>query len=346
MIRCDSLVYEYPGTRALDGVSFDLAAGTITALVGPNGAGKTTLLRCLAALEEPHSGAIWIDGIEVRDDPRACHARIGYLSDFFGVYEDLSVRKCLRHHAAIHGLPDDAEAGAVARSAARLELNDLLDRRAGSLSRGQRQRLAVAQAIIHDPKVIMLDEPASGLDPEGRWRLSSMIGGLADGGATLIVSSHILSELEDYSTHVMILRDGAIVLNRPLSEAKDEMMTDDGEEQTCVRVELADEDTRLEPVLRGFEGATRVAVHGKSASIFIPASAGPRAALLRTLVEAGLEVVSYTEDQSRVQEIYFATLRGGDGAPGATGPAGTATSTGPASPTPSDPDAGRTGGAS
>jgi ABC-2 type transport system ATP-binding protein len=310
MIHCDSLVYDYPGTRALDHVSFDLAAGTITALVGPNGAGKTTLLRCLAALEEAHSGSIEIDGIDVRADPRACHARIGYLSDFFGLYDSLTVRQCLRHHAAIHGLPDGAEAGAIARSASRLELNDLLDRHARSLSRGQRQRLAVAQAIIHDPKVILLDEPASGLDPEGRWRLSSIIGGLAEGGATLIVSSHILSELEDYSTHVMILRGGAIVLNRPLAEAKGEILTEAGAAQTCMRIELAESDDRLEAALEGVDGAARVTVHGKSASVFIPATPADRAALLRALVEAGLAVVSYVEDQSRVQEIYFATLDG------------------------------------
>ncbi len=319
MIRCNSLVYEYPGTRALDDVSFDLAAGTITALVGPNGAGKTTLLRCLAALEEPHSGSIHIDGIDVRDDPRACHARIGYLSDFFGLYDNLTVRQCLRHHAAIHGLPDGAEAGAIERSATRLELVDLLDRRARSLSRGQRQRLAVAQAIIHQPKVILLDEPASGLDPEGRWRLSSIIAGLAEDGATVIVSSHILAELEDYSTHVMILREGSIVLNRPLVEAKGQILADAGEARTCMRIELAEPDDRLEAVLGGVDSATKVAVHGKSASVFIPAAPADRAALLRTLVEAGLPVVAFVEDQSRVQEIYFATL---DSAPPAgDGPA-------------------------
>jgi ABC-2 type transport system ATP-binding protein len=322
MIRCEALTYDYPGTRALDDVSFDIDAGTITALVGANGAGKTTLLRCLAALEEPHHGSVWIDGIDVRDDPRACHARTGYLSDFFGLYDDLTVRQCLRHHAAIRGLPDGAETDAIAHSAARLELADLLDRRARTLSRGQRQRLAVAQAIIHDPKVILLDEPASGLDPEGRWRLSSMIGGLAEGGATLVVSSHILSELEDYSTHVMILRDGAIVLHRPLAEAKGEILAGADEALTCMRIELAEADPRLEAVLGGFGGATRATVHGKSASVFVPAMAAQQAALLRALVEAGLAVVSYVEDQSRVQEIYFATLDGAGASADAAEPGG------------------------
>jgi ABC-2 type transport system ATP-binding protein len=312
ILAAEDLVYDYPGARALDHVSFEITPGTITALVGPNGAGKTTLLRCLAVLDRPAAGRILLDGMDVADHPRECHRKLGYLSDFYGLYDELTVRQCLTYHAAIHDLPRSAQADAIARAAERLSLRDLMNRRATQLSRGQRQRLAIAQAIIHDPVLLLLDEPASGLDPEARWSLSSLISDLAKGGMTLIVSSHILSELEDYSTHVMIIRGGKLVLHKPLSEAARDIGAEATIRQTCMRVEIAAPDAGFEKALGGFTAATRIAVHGTSASVFIPADADARAALLRHCVGAGLPVVSYVEDRARVEEIYFALSQDAD----------------------------------
>jgi ABC-2 type transport system ATP-binding protein len=306
IIAAEDLVYDYPGTRALDRVSFAIEPGTITALVGPNGAGKTTLLRCLAVLDRPASGRIWLDGIEAAGHPRECHRKLGYLSDFYGLYDELTVRQCLSYHAAIHEIPADAQAEAVERTAHRLDLVDLMNRRASQLSRGQRQRLAVGQAILHDPTILMLDEPAAGLDPEARWKLSTMISDLAKGGMTLIVSSHILTELEDYSTHVMIIRGGRVVLHKPLSEASKEIGAEAEVPQTCMRVEIAAPDAGFEKVLGAFKPATRVVVHGTAASVFIPSDNQIRVALLRHCVQAGLLVTAFAEDRQRVEEIYFA----------------------------------------
>ena len=193
--RVAGLRFEYPGVRALDDVTFSLARGSVTALVGPNGAGKSTLLRCMAGLDAPVVGAIRIDGVDVLESPREAHRKLGYLSDFFGVYAALTVRQCLAHAAAIHGdrdAPLDVE-----RTAARLGLADRLDAAAGTLSRGLRQRLAIGQAIIHSPRLLLLDEPAAGLDPEARAALAALFRDLRSDGMTLVVSSHILSELEE-----------------------------------------------------------------------------------------------------------------------------------------------------
>ena len=152
MIAVEDVVFEYPGHRALDGVSFQVPEASITALVGPNGAGKTTLLRCLAALEEPLVGSIHIAGIDVRAEPRECHRQVGYLSDFFGLYDELPVHRCLEHMARLYGTEASEVAAAVERSAALLQLEPHLDKRARELSRGLRQRLAIAQAIIHRPR--------------------------------------------------------------------------------------------------------------------------------------------------------------------------------------------------
>lgn len=313
-----NVTYDYADTRALDDVGFSIAGGSITAMVGPNGAGKTTLLRCLAALERPHAGSVEIDGLDVSEHPRAVHTRLGYLSDNFGLYEDLTVQQCLTYHAAIHDLPKARQKEAIERAAERMDLVELLKKRSGNMSRGQKQRLGIAQAIVHEPKVVLLDEPASGLDPEQRWKLSSLLAGMGREGMTLIVSSHILSELEDYSTDVLIIRDGRIALHRPLQEAVkaveaglvdgDAGDADASRAVVCLRIELTQDTPRFEAVLREFGQAERIAIHGNGATVFVPADDLVRVSFLRHIVEAGLPVKSFSEDKARMQEVYFASL--------------------------------------
>src|ERR1044072_7586986 len=149
MIDVRDLVFDYPGHRALAGVSLTVAGHSITALVGPNGAGKTTLLRCMAALETPYSGSVAIDGLDTRQAPRAIHARLGYLPDFFGLYDALTVRRCLHYAARTHGIGTSDAPGAPDKATGRVGLSDRMEQPAGALSRGLRQRLAIAQAIVH-----------------------------------------------------------------------------------------------------------------------------------------------------------------------------------------------------
>jgi ABC-2 type transport system ATP-binding protein len=211
LITVKNLIFEYTGFRALDNLSFAIPEGRITALVGPNGAGKTTLLRCLAALESPLAGSILIDGLDALEQPRQCHRRVGYLSDFFGLYDRLTVRQCLHFVARAQGIAAQACPEAIARVSQQLQIEDRLDVTPAHLSRGLRQRVAIAQAIIHQPKLLLLDEPASGLDPEARHALAELFLALKRQGMTILVSSHILAELEAYSTDMLILRHGKIV---------------------------------------------------------------------------------------------------------------------------------------
>ena len=208
MIDVAGLIFEYPGHRALDGIDLHMAAGSVTALVGPNGAGKSTLLRCLAGLEHPAAGQIVVHGVDVLQAPREVHRHVGYLSDFFGLYERLTVAQGLEYAARAMGLPPHVAQTRVAQVAQQLDLLALLQRLPSQLSRGQRQRLAIGQAIVHQPAVLLLDEPASGLDPEARASLAQLMRQLQAQGMTLIVSSHILSELDEYCTHILALRAG------------------------------------------------------------------------------------------------------------------------------------------
>ena len=166
MIAVAGLVFDYPGTRALDNVSFAIEPKTITALVGPNGAGKTTLLRCLAGLDTPFAGQVNVAGLNVLDEPRQSHRRMGFLADSFGLYDDLSVERCLLYRAAALGLPAADRPRAARLAAERLALGDRYRQKTGTLSRGLRQRLAIAETIVHSPEVLAAGR--AGIGPRSR----------------------------------------------------------------------------------------------------------------------------------------------------------------------------------
>jgi ABC-2 type transport system ATP-binding protein len=308
MIHVSNLTFDYPGTRALDEVSFSIRAGSITALVGPNGAGKTTLLRCLAALEEPVGGSITMLGTDILADPRASHRQIGYLSDFFGLYEELTVEQCLRYAAMSHGIPEAKHASLVPGVAGALELTDRLALKAGTLSRGQRQRLAIAQAIIHKPKFLLLDEPASGLDPEARHSLALLFRRLQGEGMTLLVSSHILSELEEYSTDMLVLRGGRIIEHAPLATR---------EQSAVVELRLSAPCAGLGALLADFAGVDLLRVDDLGATFGCSADHGGQHLLLKELLGRGVPVCAFGEQKQNLQDAYLRTVKAGNGKGGA-----------------------------
>lgn len=301
MISVNRLNFEYPGIRALKDVSFSIKPGSITALVGPNGAGKSTLLRCLAALDRPISGAIKVDGIDVLENPRDCHRKVGYLSDFFGLYDDLTVRQCLTYAAMAHGLASQIQERAIMDGAFRLEISDRLESKAGSLSRGLRQRLAIAQSIIHNPKILLLDEPASGLDPEARNSLSKLFLELRDHGMTLLVSSHILTELEEYSTDLMILRNGELIEHT--------IVCSQNYAAVPMRISLTSEYGGLYETLKGIDGITDINIHVASASFKFRGDAAAQHLLLKALIDRGMPIKAFTEEKINFHATYFATSK-------------------------------------
>jgi ABC-2 type transport system ATP-binding protein len=298
MIEIQDLVFEYPGHRALRGVSLSIADRAITALVGPNGAGKTTLLRCMAALETPYAGQVLIDGLDTRDAPRTIHARLGYLPDFFGLYDALSVRRCLHYAARAHGIGAGQAAGAAEAAAARVGLSDRMEQVAGTLSRGLRQRLAIAQAIVHRPAVLLLDEPAAGLDPQARRDLSKLLQSLRDGGMTLVVSSHILAELHDYSDRMVIVDEGRIAGGKSIA-LKD---------AARLRIRLAVPRADLKDFLAA-RGAKIEVSDADHALVTLEGGCAERAALLTGLVSGGFAVSEFAEDAHILEHVYFAQVK-------------------------------------
>ena len=303
MIQVEGLVYDYPTARALRGVNLHIEPGSVTALVGPNGAGKTTLLRCLAALERPLEGTVRIGGVDTARNPRAVHASIGYLPDFYGLYDDLTVRQCLAYAALARGLPATRAADAAVRAAERVEITERLDQLGASLSRGLRQRLAIGQAIVHEPKVLLLDEPASGLDPEARRGLSVLIRQLAEDGVTLVVSSHILAELEDYCDQMAVMRNGRISGGGAVSR--------DTTGRRMIRVTVARPPTDMADRIRQAAGDVfeLIEADGTGARIAVGPGDEASAAALAALVRAGLAVARFAPEAPTLEAAYLAEIR-------------------------------------
>ena len=302
MINVDKLIFEYPNLRALDEVSFHIPQGSITALVGPNGAGKTTLLRCMAALDQPVSGEIRIADVDVLEHPRECHRIIGYLSDFFGLYDRLTVRQCLHYVARAQGIADENCAEAISRVSQGLHIVDRLDVLAGTLSRGLRQRVAIAQAIIHSPRVVLLDEPASGLDPEARHELAELFLGLQKQGMTLLVSSHILAELEAYSTDMLVLRQGKIIEQVTIKNHHTETQN--------FKLTLANPVDNFAALLQQMDKLSVINIeNNQSAWLQIQGDSEQQHQLLKNLISQNLPVCEFAKVTSNLQDAYLDTIR-------------------------------------
>jgi ABC-2 type transport system ATP-binding protein len=302
LITVENLIFEYTGFRALNNVSFAIPAGSITALVGPNGAGKTTLLRCLSALEQPLNGSITIDGIDVLEQPRLCHRKIGYLSDFFGLYDKLTVKQCLHFIARAQGIEPAACAKAIELVSKRLNIQDRLENTPAQLSRGLRQRVAIAQAIIHQPKVVLLDEPASGLDPEARHSLAELFLELKQQGMTLLVSSHILAELEAYSSDMLIIREGKIVEQVSIQQHNNT-------QRKAFKLSLSQPVEHLAQILARIDVVSDIVIDKQQALFYLNGDATSQHHLLKTLFEQNLPVCEFSPITTNLQDVYLSTLK-------------------------------------
>ena len=211
-IRVTGVHRAFGTVRALDGVDLVARAGAVTALVGPNGSGKTTLLLVLAGLLVPDAGEVRVAGYDPVRDGRAARARTGWMPDAFGTWDSLTAREVLLTFAAAYRMPRAVAADRAVELLQTVHLSEYADRPASVLSRGQKQRLGLARALVHDPDVLLLDEPASGLDPRSRVDLRHLLRRLADGGTTVLVSSHVLSELDEMADDAVFLSRGRTVV--------------------------------------------------------------------------------------------------------------------------------------
>ena len=311
LVVVEKLTFDYGRKRALDNIELQIPRGGISAMVGPNGAGKTTLLRCIAALDQPVSGRVVFGGVDTQDDPRNCHARIGYLSDFFGLYKKLTVEQSLAFVGYSHKLDESKISQRIAHAISALKLEAHRHSLAAGLSRGLRQRLAIGMAIIHRPKLLILDEPAAGLDPDARSELAALLLALAAEGISIIVSSHILSELEEYSDRMITISAGkcAGIIDLDSSKRPDEL-----------RRFLVSGDFTYQGALAalvGHVGGEFVSEISGGVRIELSATVD-EADILSILVRSGLRVRSYARENRTIEELYREQIHGSKAADGGT----------------------------
>ena len=303
MIKVQNLVFDYMTKRALHGISFEIEKGSIVALIGPNGAGKTTLMRCLAGLVKPFSGEIYVNGINVPEDSRNAHKHISYLSDVFGLYDNLTARQCLRYAALAFDISGGDAEQRIEETAKMLNLTEHLDTFAGNLSRGLRQRLAIALGIIHQPEFIILDEPASGLDPEARLELSKLFVALKEKGHTLLISSHILAELEDYATSVIVLNAGRIVKYEQFGDNNNVSVSTGARSNVAVKVCGSDE--KLIQLLEQEQNVSDVCRDSSYVHTTVWGQDNELYALLKKLIEKEIKVIEFKIEKNSLKNAYF-----------------------------------------
>ncbi len=249
VVSIEHLHVHYGPIHAVRGISLEIPQGEVYGFIGPNGAGKSTTIKVLATLLRNFTGTARVNGIDVAANPRAIREQIGYMPDFFGVYEDLNVREYLHFFAAAYRIPRNQRKTVVDNVLELTELTHKISDQVDSLSRGMKQRLALARVLLHDPQLLLLDEPASGLDPRARIEVRELLKALTEMGKTILISSHILHELAHLCTQVGIIEAGQMVAQGSLEDIYRQLQL-----MRIVHVRLIDADETVLEKIREIEG--------------------------------------------------------------------------------------------
>ena len=300
MISAEDLTKVYGGRTALDHVSFEVPEGEIFGFVGPNGAGKTTTLRILAALLEPTSGRASIDGSDVAQNPARVHTRIGYMPDFFGVYDQLTVAEYLDFYAACYRQPKERRVKIIGELLELIGLTDRRDQLVDTLSRGLKQRLCLARALVHDPVVLLLDEPASGLDPRARVEMREILKELRGMGKTIIISSHILPELTELCTMIGIIDHGRM---RAVGSVQDVIRGLSADRRLRITVVGAREPAIA--ILEPLEWVRHVDVANGAIEATYEGDDSTAADILQALTAGGVKVAAFSQVDGGLEEAFM-----------------------------------------
>jgi ABC-2 type transport system ATP-binding protein len=311
IIEVQGLTKRYGKLTALDNLQLEVEKGAVVGFIGPNGAGKTTTMRILTTLLKPTAGEAWIGGYSVTRASRDVRRVIGYMPDFFGVYEDMKVWEYLDFFAACYDLAPGLRQTMIDDLLALVDLTEKRDEFVESLSRGMKQRLCLARTLSHNPEVLILDEPASGLDPRARIEMRELLRELKRMGKTIFFSSHILSEVADVCTSIAILEAGNLVAFGDMEEMKRRLRP-----QRLIHVRTLDKPGRLEAFLAPRERVGGVKLEpdgdipGGGLSFDFTGSDEQLSSLLAELVRGDFKIVSFSEDAGDLEEVFMKLTRG------------------------------------
>lgn len=295
-----NLTKDFGNLLAVNDVSFSVQSGQVIGLIGPNGAGKTTLLRMLATILEPTGGEIKVLGYDASKEYLQIRERIGYLPDFFNLYDDLTIKECLTYFATAYNVPKNEINGRIDTVLNYVNLQNKINDFVQNLSRGMIQRLGLAVLLIHKPDLFLLDEPASGLDPKARIELRNVLKQLSSEGVSIIISSHILTELSDFCSHILILDQGKLITYEQVDNILNKV---DGKKTVKITV-LGDTDKAVH-LIRENPQTSLTDIRDNTLTVQMPCDLEELAKLNTNLVENGLKVISYYEEKTNLEDVFM-----------------------------------------
>ncbi|MBG9565303.1 MULTISPECIES: ABC transporter ATP-binding protein [Brevibacillus] len=305
MIQIRNLCKSYGKMQALKNLTMDIEKGTVFGFVGPNGAGKSTTMSILATLLAPTSGKAYVGGYEVTSHPKEVRKLIGYMPDFFGVYDNLTAEEYLDFYGANYDIPAAQRKQIIPQLLDLVNLSHKRDAYVDSLSRGMKQRLGLARSLVHNPEVLILDEPASGLDPRARIELREILKELRDMGKTIIISSHILPELAEMCDVIGVIEEGTLVAFGRVDEIYAKM-----QEQRVLRIRLTGQFEEAMTRLREMPVITSVTREGSWVVASFAGNDEQQVELLRELAVAGYPVAAFNETVGDLEDIFLEITKG------------------------------------
>ena len=305
IVDIKQLWVKYGSFVAVRGISFQIPRGEVFGFIGPNGAGKSSTIRILATLQRPDGGIVRVDGIEVRQDPMKIRRKIGYMPDSFGLYEGLTVREYLHFFAAAYDTPENLRARLVDDVLSLTDLKAKIDAQVDGLSRGMKQRLGLARVLLHDPGLLLLDEPASGLDPRARIEVREILKELSRMGKTILISSHILHELSQFCTRIGILEAGALLTEGSLDEIYHRLGL-----MQIVHVQVVNGSDELCAHIRKINGVEQVDVQADRLSIRVRAESLPPEDLLDHIRAFGARIRMFQPEAMELETAFMKLTQG------------------------------------
>ena len=305
-IEINNLVRHFGKVKAVDGVSFTFGMGEVVGFVGPNGAGKTTTLRILATLDEPTAGDVLIDGVSVSDFPEAGRRQIGYMPDALPEHADMTAHEYVDFFGRAFGFRGAALRDAVGEVEAFTGLEPIRDKTLKSLSKGMKQRVSLARALVHRPSLLVMDEPANGLDPRARIELRELVRAFAESGKAVLISSHILAELGEMCSSVVIIERGVLVGNDTVANLA-------GGGQLTQRVlmrALAPTPDALVRILLEIPGVTTAQIRGDRCVAEVAVGGEAAADILTALIQRGVRVSEFRQEQVGLEDVFMQVTKG------------------------------------
>jgi len=309
MLKISNLKKSFGSFQALNGLNLEIAKGELFGFVGPNGAGKTTTMKIISGLLSADSGEVYIDGINALKDSQKLKQKIGYMPDFFGAYNNLKAYEYMEFYASVYGI--------IGRDARELcnnlldlvNLTDKADAYVDGLSRGMKQRLCLARSLVHNPELLILDEPASGLDPRARFEMKEILKNLSDMEKTIIISSHILPELAEMCSTIGIIEHGEMVANGTLEDIQNTLQTTrsviicvTNADAAAKAVQLLHENPLIHTLSRSDLTISAILKDSKMEASEITEA---EASILTNLVSAGVSVYSFHREEGNLESLFM-----------------------------------------